>query len=88
MTHLILSLDGGGIRGVLTAKILERLEAACPFLDRVELVAGTSTGGILALGLARGLTPSALVELYRTEGPRIFDHRDALDRLAGPADEL
>jgi patatin-like phospholipase/acyl hydrolase len=88
MRHLILSLDGGGIRGVLTAKLLERLEAACPFLDGVQLFAGTSTGGLLALGLARGLSPTDLVELYRQWGSVIFSDRDALDRLAGPADEL
>jgi patatin-like phospholipase/acyl hydrolase len=49
----ILSLDGGGILGLLTAKLLERLEMAYPgFLSKVDLIAGTSTGGILALGLA------------------------------------
>lgn len=88
MRHLILSLDGGGIRGILSAKLIERLEAACPFLDEVELFAGTSTGGLLALGLARGLSPTDLVELYREWGPRIFADRDMLDRLAGPTDEL
>ncbi len=88
MSYFILSLDGGGIRGVLTAKLIERLEASCPFLDRVELMAGTSTGGILALGLSRGLDPSTLVELYRGDAARIFGHRDALDAMVGSADEL
>lgn len=88
MTYLILSLDGGGIRGVLTAKLLKRLEAACPFLHQVELFAGTSTGGILALALALGLSPTELCELYRREGPGIFGHRDVFDAVAGSADEL
>ena len=51
----ILSLDGGGMRGVLTARILWRLERACPgFLDKVDVIAGASTGGIQALKLASG----------------------------------
>jgi patatin-like phospholipase/acyl hydrolase len=69
----ILSLDGGGLRGVLTAKILERLEEAVPgFLDRVDLFAGTSTGGILALGLAAGLTPTEIGQLYKESSARVF----------------
>ena len=55
----ILSCDGGGIRGVLTAVLLNRLAAAYPALlqDRpgtITMFAGTSTGGIIALGLAAG----------------------------------
>jgi predicted acylesterase/phospholipase RssA len=69
---LILSCDGGGIRGLLTARIIERLQKEVPFLDRVDLFAGTSTGGIIALGLAHGLHPAELVALYRDRGPEIF----------------
>ena len=51
----ILSLDGGGIRGIFSARVLERLEQAVPgFLGQLNLLAGTSTGGIIALGLAAG----------------------------------
>ena len=71
--YRILALDGGGIRGLLTAILLERLEKAVPgWLDRVDFLAGTSTGGILALGLAHGVSPSRLRELYEREGPRDF----------------
>ena len=71
--YLILSFDGGGIRGVLTARLLERLEAERPnFLSLVKLFAGTSTGSILAVGLAKGLSPSELVGLYRDHGKDIF----------------
>jgi uncharacterized protein len=70
--YLILSCDGGGIRGLLTAKVIERLEKEVPFLDKVDLFAGTSTGGIIALGLAHNLPPAELVALYRDRGPEIF----------------
>lgn len=69
----ILTLDGGGIRGVLTASLLERLEAEFPgFLTRVDLVAGTSTGGILALALAAGRSPTEARELYEKLGGAVF----------------
>lgn len=69
----ILSLDGGGIRGVLTAALLERLEQSNPgFLSRVDLFAGTSTGGILALGLGSGMTPSEVRNLYERLGASVF----------------
>src|SRR5271155_2602074 len=74
----ILSCDGGGIRGVLSAALLNRLVGAYPALlqDRagtVTLFAGTSTGGILALGLAAGFTPAQIRDLYVTNGKLIFD---------------
>ena len=69
----ILALDGGGIRGLLTAILLQRLEAARPgLLAQVDLFAGTSTGGILALGLAAGFTPSEARELYEGLGKVVF----------------
>ena len=73
-SYNILSLDGGGIRGLLTAIILERLNLTNPgWLDKVDLLAGTSTGGIIALGLANGLTPTQLRNLYQKKGEKIFD---------------
>lgn len=74
----ILSFDGGGIRGVLTAVLLDRLLTAYPSLlkdqpNTVTMFAGTSTGGILALGLAAGLTPTQIRDLYVTNGKLIFD---------------
>ena len=69
----ILSLDGGGIRGVLTAALLERLQAHQPdFLGKVDLFAGTSTGGVLALGLAYGLSPAVCRRLYEKRGSQVF----------------
>jgi patatin-like phospholipase/acyl hydrolase len=72
----ILSLDGGGLRGLITARMLQRLNddpKIKGWLNDVDLLAGTSTGGILALGLAAGKTPQDICDLYINAGPRIFD---------------
>ena len=72
--YKILSLDGGGIRGLMTAIILDRLNLTNPgWLDNVDLLAGTSTGGFIALGLAHGLKPTQLRDLYEKKGKKIFD---------------
>jgi len=71
--YRILSLDGGGIRGAFTARVLERLEERVPgFLGTIDLFAGTSSGGLIALGLAMGLGPAALVKFFEEHAPRIF----------------
>lgn len=78
--RLVLTLDGGGMRGFFQAKVLERL---LPCLGRqgegaFDLIAGTSTGGITALALAvpemsgRHRTPAGIASFYQTHGPRIF----------------
>jgi uncharacterized protein len=73
MAYRILSLDGGGIRGTLTIRLIERLTEKFPaFLENVDLIAGTSTGGILALCLAAGLTPRHVREMYQDLGKRVF----------------
>ena len=74
--HRVLSLDGGGIRGIVTVTLLQRLqhEPGCAgLLDRVDLIAGTSTGGLIALALAHGLDLTEIREIYVRDGPRIFD---------------
>lgn len=70
----ILALDGGGIRGLYTASLLAALETGIPgrIVDRFDLIAGTSTGGIIGLGLALGKSPEELTAFYRNDGPRIF----------------
>ena len=61
----ILACDGGGIRGLLTAIWIRRLQSVRPdLLERVRLFAGTSTGGIIALALAKGLPIADIIELY------------------------
>ncbi len=79
----VLSIDGGGIRGIIPATVLAEIESRtqAPIAELFDLIAGTSTGGILALGLVK---PSAknktrpqyaasdLTALYEKEGKRIF----------------
>ncbi len=70
----ILSIDGGGIRGVFPAALLADLEDHLdhPLASYFDLIAGTSTGGIIALGLGLGHTAKEILELYETKGPEIF----------------
>ena len=71
--YRILALDGGGIRGLFTARLLQRLDEAVPdFLSSIDLFAGTSTGGILALALASGMSPETLVTWYQNKAKLIF----------------
>lgn len=73
-TFQILSLDGGGIKGIFSAALLAAIEAdlGTRVADHFDLIAGTSTGGIIALGLGLGLTPRQIVEFYFSWGPQIF----------------
>ena len=76
MTYRILSLDGGGIRGLITIILLQRLNqetSLAGWLDQVDLVAGTSTGGLLALAIAKGVDLQVLRDLYETKGKDVFD---------------
>ena len=70
----ILTIDGGGIRGVFPAAFLAELEKDLkyPIARYFDLMAGTSTGGIIAIGLALGVTAADLRALYEEEGPRDF----------------
>lgn len=72
--YRILSLDGGGIRGLLTLVLLQELDKLVEdWLSRVDLIAGTSTGGIIALALAHGLPPAEVRKLYEDKCGNIFD---------------
>jgi uncharacterized protein len=70
----ILSLDGGGIRGVFPAAFLARLEGHLkhPIGRYFDLIAGASTGGIIAIGLGLGLSAGEILKLYVEQGPAIF----------------
>lgn len=74
----ILSLDGGGIRGLVSCRWLAGVEDALAqggkpgLLGNFDLIAGSSTGAVIACGLGVGLSPEAMVELYRTQRHVIF----------------
>ncbi|CAN8003372.1 unnamed protein product, partial [Ixodes hexagonus] len=70
----VLCLDGGGIRGLIIIQMLVAMEAVvgCPVLDCFDWVAGTSTGGVLALLLACGKTPRQCLQLYFSLKDKVF----------------
>lgn len=70
----ILSIDGGGIRGILPARFIQAIEeaASAPAASMFDMLAGTSTGGIIAIGLLAGLPAKALGDFYIQRGPEIF----------------
>jgi uncharacterized protein len=85
----ILAFDGGGLKGLFSAAVLGHLEddLGVRITDHFDLIAGTSTGGIIALGLAIGMRPWDIVEFYSKHGPRIFPDAQRpkwLRRLRGP----
>jgi patatin-like phospholipase/acyl hydrolase len=73
----LLSIDGGGIRGLIPALVLAEVEkrSGKRTFELFDLIAGTSTGGILACALCapEALPAEQLVALYEEEGPTIFD---------------
>jgi uncharacterized protein len=76
----ILALDGGGIRGILTLQFLQAVETEIKarfgdktrLCDYFDLIGGTSTGSIIAAGLACGMTVDALQSVYRSIGASVF----------------
>ena len=80
-TYKILACDGGGIFGVITAKLLQSLDRNV--LDNIDLFAGNSTGSIIALGLASGVSIDTIFDLYSSEQAcsQIFR---AVPALGGP----
>ncbi len=79
----ILSLDGGGIRGTFSAAVLNYWERATArrVVDHFDLIAGTSTGGILAIGLGLGMTAGQMLDFYVKQGGAIFPLEDGISRL-------
>lgn len=71
----ILSLDGGGLKGLFAAAMLSRIEddlGGGDLTRHFDLITGTSTGGIIAIGLGLGMRPRELVNFYVEHGGRIF----------------
>ncbi len=79
----ILSLDGGGIKGIFAASVLAAMEEdlGINICDHFDLIAGTSTGGIIAIGLGLGMRPREIVEFYLNHGKAIFPQRYLIHQL-------
>ncbi|SNR88000.1 CBASS cGAMP-activated phospholipase [Hymenobacter mucosus] len=73
-TFKILCIDGGGIKGLYSATILQHLEEQfdCCISDRFDMLCGTSTGGLIALALSLRIPAAEIVQFYREEGANIF----------------
>lgn len=74
----ILNLDGGGMMGAFSASVLATYEKECrertgkDLVDHFDLITGTSTGGIIAIGLAMGATAEQILKFYSERGAKIF----------------
>lgn len=85
MAFRVLSVDGGGMRGVYTATFLDALERSYikkrnlpQGLDigkAFQLIVGTSTGAIIGCGLAKGVSPATILDLYMKNGHLIFPQK-------------
>ncbi len=79
----ILTIDGGGIKGTFPASFLATVEEATgkSVADYFDLIVGTSTGGIIALGLGLGWPASDLLDFYEEYGPQIFGKQSLWHKL-------
>lgn len=86
----ILSLDGGGIKGAFTASVLATLEenTGCAAAEHFDLVTGTSTGGIIAIGLGLGLSARKICDFYAENGATIFPGTSLVKRAEGTLRQL
>lgn len=84
--RVILSLDGGGMRGILTIQLLKKLEeiAGIPCYELFDMVAGTSTGGIIAGLITYGYTAKEIEEKYIHFVTKVFDRKVLGDRFVNP----
>ena len=74
--YRVVSIDGGGIRGLVTTILLQSIVATSGFenfLDSIDFVAGTSTGGLLALAIAHQIDLGVIRDIYVKKGPKIFE---------------
>ena len=79
-TFNILSFDGGGIRGALSIKLLEKIQNETPnIVKKSNMISGTSTGSLIALGLAYGMTPSEIEDAVRSGLVRLGRMKEEVD---------
>ena len=88
-TFKILSIDGGGIKGVYSARILQQFEAELQkrnddpdirIVDYFDLVCGTSTGGLIALAISLRTPMEKICRFYEEHGSKIFPSPNSLYR--------
>ena len=86
----ILSLEGGGIMGAFSASVLTALEeeTKCSCVEHFDLITGTSTGGIIAIGLGLGLSARKILEFYKNNGEQIFSNTGFTRRLVNSVRHL
>ena len=84
--RVILALDGGGMRGILTIQLLKKLEqiTGIPCYDLFDMIAGTSTGGIVAGLIVRGLTADEIEKKYDELIREVFHKRPIGNRFINP----
>lgn len=87
-TFNVLTFDGGGVRGVFTAQIVAMLEEELHFLKNVDFFVGTSTGSILACGLAYGVAPLEIVHFYQAKAKEIFKEKNQKFKIKKEVSEL
>jgi len=70
----ILAIDGGGIKGLYSASVLARIEEKTgkKIGDHFDMICGTSTGGLIALAISKGLTAQEIADMYFNKGGQIF----------------
>ncbi len=86
----MLTLDGGGIRGIISLEVLAKIEQILKqktgkndlvLADYFDYISGTSTGAIIATCLSLGMTVEAVQEFYAQSGAAMFDRASLLDRF-------
>jgi len=87
LTLRILCIDGGGIRGLIPSVVIQELEKLCdgrPVRELFDLVCGTSTGGIIALGTCVGNTSiDQMIDIYKNRADKIWTEKSYAARLVG-----
>lgn len=83
--YKILSIDGGGIKGIAPVSLLAHIEEKTnkKIIDYFDLIVGTSTGGIIALGLGLGFSAREILSLYLDNGEKIFKKQCFFKSLGG-----
>jgi patatin-like phospholipase/acyl hydrolase len=86
----ILSLDGGGIKGAFAASVIATLEedSGRSAVEHFDLITGTSTGGIIAIGLGLGIPAREILKFYSEKGGAIFPGTSLIQRTGGVLRQL